>query len=139
MTNKLLKSLWRVYDDIYIDSPYKNIKFVSFLIYKGKIVSFGVNSNKTSPLQNFYRKRTELATIPNFIDKEHSEINLLRRNYFGDFDIKKVEIVIISKKQDGNCRLARPCCTCMTALKDYGIRKIWYTTNENTIKKEIIG
>lgn len=138
MTNKLLRSLVRIYDDIYSGSPYERLKVVSFLIYKGKIVNFGVNSEKTSPMQKFYRKKTSLATIPNFIDKEHSEINLLRRTYFGEFDMRRVELVVISKRNDGNFRLARPCCTCMRAVKDYGIQNIYYTTNENTIVKEEI-
>lgn len=138
MTNKLLRSLIRLYDDIYAGEPYERLKMVSFLIYKGKIVNFGVNSSKTSPLQFRYRQKTPLATIENFLDKEHAEINLLRRTYFGDFDMKKVELVIISKRHNGEFRLARPCCTCMTALKDYGIKKIWFTTNENRIESEEI-
>lgn len=138
MTNKLLRSLIRIYDDIYVSSPYKRLKMVAFLIYRGKIVNFGVNSDKTSPLQSIYRKKTDLVSIPDFIDKEHAEINLLRRTYFGDFDMRKVELVIISKRIDGSYRLARPCKTCMGAIRDYGIKKIWYTTNENTIESEDI-
>lgn len=136
MTNKLLRSLVRIYDDIYSGSPYERLKVVSFLIYRGKIVGFGVNSEKTSPMQKFYRKQTSLATIPNFIDKEHSEINLLRRTYLKDFDMRRVELVVISKRNDGNFRLARPCCTCMRAIKDHGIKNVFYSTNENTIVKE---
>ena len=138
MTNKLLRSLIRIYDDIYAGEPYTRLKVVSFLCYKGKIVNFGVNSSKTSPLQFRYRQKTPLATIENFLDKEHAEINCLRRTYLGELDIKKVEFVIISKRNDGNYRLARPCCTCMAALKDFGIKKIWYTTNNNTIDSEQI-
>lgn len=138
MTNKLLKSLVRVYDDVYTPIPYKRLKMVAFLIYKGKIVSFGVNSDRTSPMQKRYRRKTEYGNIPNFIDKEHAEINLLRRTYLGNFDLKKLEIVIISKKFDGTFRLARPCNTCMAAIKDFGIKKIWYTTDKNEIVSEFV-
>lgn len=138
MTNKLLRSLVRLYDDIYAGAPYERLKVVSFLIYKGKIVNFGVNSAKTSPLQHRYRQRTKLKMIENFLDKEHAEINCLRHTYFGDFDMRKVEVVVISKRYNGDFRLARPCCTCMAALKDFGIRKIWFTTNENRIESEEI-
>lgn len=138
MTNKLLKSLLRLYDDIYAGDPYERLKVVSFIIYKGKIVNFGVNSSKTSPLQFYYRQRTPLSTIENFLDKEHAEINCLRRTYLGEFDLKKVEFVIISKRKNGAYRLARPCCTCLAALKDYGIKNIYYTTNEGNIKYEVI-
>ena len=138
MTTKLQRSLLRIYNDIYSGSPYERLKVVSFIIYKNKIINFGVNSNKTSPMQFYYRNKTSLSSIENFLDREHAEINVLRRTYLGDFNINKVELVIISKRSNGSYRLARPCCSCMRAVKDSGIKTIYYTTNEGTIKKEII-
>lgn len=135
MTNKLLKSLCRMYDYIYTDKPYKHTKTVSFLIYKGKVVSFGINSDKTSPLQNKYRLCTDLKYIENFVDKEHSEVNCLRKSD-ESINFSKCEIVIISKKKDGEFRLARPCDVCMTAIKDFGISKIYYTNRNQTFSFE---
>ena len=135
MTNKLLNSLCRMYDYIYTDKPYKNTKTVSFLIYKGKVVSFGINSDKTSPLQNKYRLTTDLKYIENFVDKEHSEVNCLGKVH-PRFRFDKCEIVIISKKKDGNFRLARPCAVCMAAIKDFGIKKIYYTNRNQTFSFE---
>jgi tRNA(Arg) A34 adenosine deaminase TadA len=124
-----------MYDSIYTDKPYKNKKTVSFLVYKGKVISFGVNSAKTSPLQKYYRSRTDLKDVENFIDMEHSEINCLRR-FDGDVKWHKVELVIISKQKDGKFRLARPCKVCMSAIKDFGIHKIYYTTKNQTFMFE---
>lgn len=135
MTNKLLKSLCRMYDYIYTDKPYKHTKTVSFLIYKGRVVSFGINSDKTSPLQNKYRLCTDLKYIENFVDKEHSEVNCLRKSD-ESINFSKCEIVIISKKKDGEFRLARPCDVCMTAIKDFGINKIYYTNRNQTFSFE---
>lgn len=136
MTNKILNSLVRLYDDIYAGSPYHRLKVVAFLIYRGKIVNFGTNSEKTSPMQFKYRQRTHLANIENFLDKEHAEINCLRRVYLGDFDVKRLELVIISKRNDNSFRLARPCCTCMAAIRDIGISNVYYTTNDGKIVQE---
>jgi len=135
MTNKLLNRLVRLYDYIYTDKPYKHTKTVSFLIYRGKVVNFGINSDKTSPMQNKYRLKTDLKYIENFIDKEHSEVNCLRKT---DESIcfDKCELVIISKKRDGDFRLARPCDVCMSAIKDFGISKIYYTNKNGTFTYE---
>ena len=135
MTNKLLNRLVRMYDYIYTDKPYKHTKTVSFLVYRGKVVNFGINSDKTSPMQNKYRLRTDLKYIENFIDKEHSEVNCLRKT---DESIcfEKCELVIISKKRDGDFRLARPCDVCMSAIKDFGISKIYYTNKNGTFTYE---
>lgn len=138
MTNKLLNSLCRMYDYIYTDKPYKNTKTVSFLVYKNKVVNFGINSDKTSPLQKYYRVKTDLKYIENFIDKEHSEVNCLRKIDSNSVDWNKVELVIISKKKDGNFRLARPCDVCMTAIIDFGIHKIYYTNRNGTFSFERI-
>lgn len=135
MTNKLLKTLTRMYDDIYTHKPYKHTKTVSFLVYKGKVLSFGVNSDKTSPLQNKYRICTELKYIENFVDKEHSEVNCLRR-CDDSINFSKCEIVVISKKRDGDFRLARPCDVCMTAIKDFGIKRVYYTNRNQTFSYE---
>lgn len=135
MTNKLLNRLTRMYDYIYTDKPYKHTKTVSFLIYRGKVVNFGINSDKTSPMQNKYRLRTELKYIENFIDKEHSEVNCLRK-VDENINFDKCELVIISKKRDGDFRLARPCEVCMSAIKDFGISKIYYTNKNGTFTFE---
>lgn len=135
MTNKLLNRLVRMYDYIYTDKPYKHTKTVSFLVYRGKVVNFGINSDKTSPMQNKYRLRTELKYIENFIDKEHSEVNCLRK-VDENINFDKCELVIISKKRDGNFRLARPCDVCMSAIKDFGISKIYYTNKNGTFTFE---
>ena len=135
MTNKLLNRLVRMYDYIYTDKPYKHTKTVSFLVYRGKVVNFGINSDKTSPMQNKYRLRTDLKYIENFIDKEHSEVNCLRK-VDENINFDKCELVIISKKRDGDFRLARPCDVCMSAIKDFGISKIYYTNKNGTFTFE---
>ena len=86
MTKKRLKSLCRLYDYIYTDKPYKNTKTVSFILYRNRIVAFGVNSDKTSPMQNLYRERTPLKDIKNFI-LEASEAARIRRRTVNMLDI----------------------------------------------------
>ena len=139
MTNRLLRTLCRMYEVIYSDKPFKNTKTVAFLIYHNKVVGFGVNSDKTSPMQNLYRLRTDLAEIENFIDKEHAEVNCLRKiGKTFDIDFDKAEIVIISKRCDKSFRLARPCSVCMEAIKDFGIHRVWYTNREQWFSYEYV-
>lgn len=137
MTKKFLNSLIRLYGYIYSDKPFRNTKTVSFLVYKNKIVSIGVNTDKTSPMQKLYRMKTDLKDIKNFIDKEHSEINCLRK-IDSDINFSKAEMVVISIRCDGKFRLARPCDVCMSAIKDFGIHKIYYTNREQDFSYEKI-
>lgn len=137
MTTRMINTLIRIYDYIYTDKPYKNTKTVAFLVYKGKVVSFGINSDKTSPMQKLYRSRTALKDIENFLDKEHAEINCLRK-VDTSINFDKSEIIVISKKCDGTFRLARPCTVCMSAIKDFGIHKVYYTTLDQEVILERI-
>src|SRR5574344_1532349 len=107
MTNKLLSKLSKLYNEIHSEVPYKT-KTVSFLIYKNKIISFGVNSEKTSPLQFYCRIKSDVVQNNYISDKIHSEIDCIKKTTnFTKW--KKAELVVISKRKDGKFRLARPC------------------------------
>ena len=135
MTDKLMQKLARMYDDIYTERPYKHTKTVSFLIYHNKIVSFGINSDKTSPIQNKYRMLTHKKDIRNFWDKEHSEVSCLKKAD-NSISFNRCELVTISKRRNGDFRLARPCVVCMEAIKDYGVHDLYYSNQNGTFTYE---
>lgn len=100
-------------------------------IYKGSLVAEAWNTNKTSPLQARYNVyRYEPADTP---CKAHCETQLCQRLRwkFGD-NIKwdKVEIYLYREYKDGSLAPSRPCPSCMAMLKDFGIKKIYYTTED---------
>lgn len=129
------KKLVKLYGNIYDEKPYTKSKTVSFLIYKGKIVSFGVNSDKTSSKQNYYHNKVSKAFF--ILPKRHSEIDCLGK-ITQKIKIEKAELVIISKMKNGDFRLAKPCPACMAAIRDYGIKKVYYTTYSGKFEKEVL-
>lgn len=136
MNKKILKKLVSLYDDIYSPIPYRS-KTVSFIIYRNKILCFGVNSEKTSPLQHYYRIRTKDVAADYVYDKLHSEIDCINKLPHGFTDFKKADLVIVSKMKNGKLRLAKPCPICRTMVEQYGFRNIYYSTYEGKIVKEI--
>lgn len=137
MTKKLINRLINLYNDIESDRPYARIKVVSFLIYKNKILSFGVNSEKTSLYQYKIRRRTKINDNDFVYDKTHAEIAAIKKIHPSFNNWEHVEIFIISKKKDNSFRLARPCPICERAIKDLGIKKVYYTNSYNGVTKEI--
>lgn len=135
MNIKIMKKLIDLYDDIYTERPYK-LKMVCFIVYKGKILSWGVNSDKTSTTQHYWRVKTK-GTENYIYDKRHAEIDAIKKLPHEFKDFKKAELFIISKKKNGNFRLAKPCPICQTMLSNYDFKSIYYTTNENTIDRVI--
>jgi tRNA(Arg) A34 adenosine deaminase TadA len=99
-------------------------------VYKGSIVATACNSNKTSPLQAKYNVYRFNADTP---DKAHCETILIQklRWKFGDsIDWSKVHIYLYREYKNGSLGPSRPCSSCMIMLKDLGIKRIAYTTED---------
>jgi len=107
--------------------------------YKGTIVATAYNTNKTSPLQAKYNVYRFRADTP---DKAHAEISLIQklRWKFGDsIDWSKVHIYLYREYKDGNLGPSRPCPSCMTLMRELGIKKIYYTTEDGFVEEKFCG
>lgn len=99
--------------------------------YKGTIIGRTWNSDKTSTMQaryNVYRY-SDNSTLP----KVHAEMRLLQqiRWKFGDsINWKKVHIYTYREYKDGKLANSRPCPACLEAMRQAGIKKFMYTTEE---------
>ena len=90
---------------------------------KGRQISVGLNSyTKTHPLQLHF---ATLVGEP-YKDKLHAEIHALLRA--GD---KQVHTISVERYHtNGDSAFARPCASCMLAIKNFGVKFIRYTTSE---------
>lgn len=99
-------------------------------VYKGSIIAEAWNTDKTSPLQqkyNVYRYHD-----PSMLAKNHCETSLISRIRwkFGDgLKWDKVDIYLYRELKNGTLALARPCRSCRELLKDYNLRRVFYTTD----------
>lgn len=137
MTRKLIERLINLSDDIESDRPYGRVKMVAFLVYKGKLLSFGVNSEKTSLYQYRMRKKFNVDDSNFIYDKTHAEIAAIKKIHPSFDNWEHVEIFIVSKKKDNTFRLSRPCPICEKTIKDLGIKKVYYTNSYGGVTKEI--
>lgn len=103
-------------------------KLAAAIIYKNKIISIGVNSMKSSPLQAKYATNKDLSI---YLHAEISAIkNALRQIDVEDF--KKVSLYVCRVKYDILSNsivygLAKPCSGCMRAIFEFDIKKVYYT------------
>ena len=98
-------------------------------VYKGKIIATGHNSEKTHPMQKKYNKYRKPATNLNMPPKVHAEVKCISKIRSMDIDFKKVKVFVYRVRYDQPYGMARPCPACMQALKDLGIRDVYYTTD----------
>lgn len=84
------------------------------------------NYSKTHPLQKHFAKLSGEI----YKEKLHAEIACL----IASRDIPVAKVVIIRYDANGNLKLAAPCKTCQEALKAYGVKEVYYSTDKGIIR-----
>lgn len=111
-------------------SDFKNIHVGCVAVYQGNIIGIGCNCNKTHPFQKHYNKyRLKSNNKNELLPKLHAEINRINSIKHMHINFSKVKLYIYRVRKDQPYGLSRPCPSCMAAIKDMGIRNIFYTTN----------
>ena len=109
-------------------SDYHKIHIGCVAVYQGQVIGIGCNCNKTHPNQKYYNKyRISSETM---LPKLHAEISCINQVKHLNINFSKVKLYIYRIRKDQPFGLARPCPSCMAAIKDLGIKNIYYTTNE---------
>lgn len=100
-------------------------------VYKGAILTKSFNSDKTHTIQAKYNKwRYNEDVVKKYLpSKIHAELSCIQRIKYLDIDFSKVHIYVYRETKKGQLALARPCPSCMAAIKELGIRNIHYTTD----------
>lgn len=117
-------------------SDFADFHLGAVLVYQGRVISTGCNSNKTHPLQKKYNKYRHFKKSKKPIKNSlHSEIQALinvpkcvENNI--DYTRCKIYIYRISPGKRYGMGIARPCAACRKALQDKGIKHIYYTGDD---------
>lgn len=125
--------------DIATISDFNKIHIGCVAIYHENIIGIGCNTNKTHPMQKYYNKFRECEEDDNvhFSHKLHAEMNCLRQLKNLDINFSKVKLYIYRIRKDRPHGMARPCPSCMAAIKDLGIREIYYTTDDGYVYEKL--
>ena len=101
-------------------------------VYQGNIIGIACNTNKTHPNQDYYNQFREFHNRKGCvgIPKLHAEINCINQIKHSNYNFSKVKLYIYRIRKDQPFGIARPCPSCMAAIRDLGIKHIYYTTND---------
>ena len=110
-------------------------------VYQGQVIGLGCNTNKTHPVQKFYNRYREPSDT--MLPKLHAEISCINQIKHLNINFSTVKLYIYRLRNDPPYGMARPCPSCMAAIRDLGIRDIYYTTNEGysyeRLEKYVVG
>lgn len=109
-------------------SDYKKVHIGCIAVYQGQVIGIGYNCNKTHPIQQYYNKYRIQAD--NMLPKLHAEISCINQIKHLDINFSRVKLYIYRIRNDQPFGMSRPCPSCMAAIKDLGIKNIYYTTND---------
>ena len=116
-------------------SNYKEEHVGCVAVDQGQVIGLGCNCNKTHPVQkkyNRYRKASD-----SMLPKLHAEISCLNQIKHLNINFAKVKLYIYRIRKDQPFGLSRPCPSCMAAIKDLGIRDVYYTTNDGYVYEKL--
>ena len=116
-------------------SDFAKINIGCVAVYQGTIIGVGFNTNKTHHMQKKYNR---YRNGENFIPKLHAEINCLNSIRYLDINFSKVKLYIYRKRKSAKYGICRPCPSCLAAIKDLGIKHIYYTTDEGFVYERMV-
>lgn len=96
---------------------------------KKKVIGVGCNdADRTHPkiTQHLPFAQTVHAELAAIMDVKNKE------------SLKGATMVVYREKKDGSLGMSRPCPSCMRLLKQYGFKKIIYTTDQGYAEEKIL-
>lgn len=125
-------------------SPYHKYKIGSVLVLSNGKKYYGFNHGKSHPLQEKFsaiKKRTNCAKKNNsYIHAEmHVIIQALRKTKNKSELEGSTIYVFRTPNNDKEFAMCRPCIACLSAIKFFKIKQMYYTTDDSRFVYEKIG
>lgn len=120
--------IFDVLDEVAVDHPYfGNAKVAAAVVHRGRIVSVGVNREKTHPVQ---------AKFGGW-GHTHAEVDAVLRAERQGIDVSGMEVYVLRIKKDGPRGPwvrgnARPCPACSRFLADRSVARAHWTCDDGT-------
>lgn len=121
-------------------SDFHKVHIGCIAVYQNSIIGIGCNCNKTHPIQKKYDKHRKIYNSGNSegLPKLHAEISCLNSIRHLDINFPKVKLYIYRQRKDRPFGMARPCPSCMAAIRDLGIKEIYYTTDAGFAQEKTV-
>lgn len=120
-----------------VDNPgiRNRFKLAAGIVYRNHVIATGINSYKTHPMMLQFGKNSEALFIHAEIDAIKNALRLITPDQLSKCDMYVVRV----KRPDNNLRswchgLAKPCVGCQRAIISFGLKNIYYTTNDHIHK-----
>ena len=129
MNTKIIEMLNRLAED----NPgirNRQFKFGAGIVYRGNLIATGVNSYKTHPMMVQWGQNEDSICLHAEIDAIKNALRLITPSQLSRCDMYIVRVKRpYTTAQTWVHGLAKPCVGCMRALLNFGLEKVYFTTN----------
>jgi len=103
----------------------------SFILYKNRLISTGLNVNKTHPM-NLRNKKISRITGEDYSDQKQtcSELSaILKLKRLTNIDTRKCTLINLRYDRNDKIALAKPCSSCQSLLRYHNFKQVIWSTN----------
>jgi hypothetical protein len=107
---------------------------ITFGLHGRKLLAVGINNKKTHTrnLRAPYMDRTKNLHVGDQVGT-HSELDCIKKLGYAD-DLSHITFVNIRIDKNQLLRIAKPCVGCSFNFNQWGYKRVYYTTNEQTFE-----
>lgn len=120
-------------EEVAIKSNVGWARLASAIVNKNRIVSIGVNKIKTHPFQKRFASNKDAIFLHAETGALCAAIKILNTNDLSDCDIYVCRMKHIDQNPEFVYGMAKPCLGCSRAIVEFGIRNVFFTTNEDKV------
>jgi hypothetical protein len=109
----------------------------SFVIYKNRIITIGLNKRKTHPT-NLRNRKISYITGEDYSQYKTicSEFNaIIKLKKKTNIETKRCTLVNLRYDKKGNLAIAKPCMSCMNLLKNFEFKRVIWSNNDGNYEE----
>lgn len=112
---------------------------LSFIIYKGRIISIGQNSKKTHPVNLKNKKINKDGVDISPIKGTCSELSAIKRlKNLTNVPTEKCQLINIRVNRLNDIRMSKPCFSCLGLLAYHSFQSVWFSDEKGEFKQLIV-
>lgn len=113
-------------------SDFPRQRLGAILVNGNRVLAVGYNQTKTFPMQKRYNVYREFENNDSKNNGGiHAEMCLLQRTKYENIDWANCVLYVARKDKLNRMRIARPCPACLKAIKERGIKTVYYSVSDN--------
>ncbi len=125
--------IFQTLEDVAIRSNVGWAKLASAVVCKNRIISIGTNSYKSHPFQKKWASNKDAIFLHAETSAIHSALKILDTDDLSDCDIYVCRVKHIGQNPAFVHGMSKPCIGCSRAIAEFGIRNVFYTTDEDDV------